>query len=86
MYDSCNQMKDMAYYFPDEYSKGRKCAHRYFFTVLATLHPEYVDDLLLKCKKDRFGADQDQQNKEAIMKSSEWASQLKKFPQIARKS
>ena len=73
-------MKDMADYFPDEYPKGRKCAREYFFTVLATLHPDYVDDLLLKFKKDRFGADQGQSNKEAIVMSSEWVSQLKEFP------
>ena len=86
LYDSCIQMKDMKDYFPDEYPKGRKCAREYFFTVLATLHPEYVGDLLLKCKKDRFGADQGQSNKEAIVMSSEWESQLKEFPQFASKS
>ena len=79
-------MKDMKDYFPDEYPKGRKCAREYFFTVLASLHPEYIGDLLLKCKKDWLGVDQGQSNKEAVVMCTEWERQLKEFPGFDSKS
>ena len=57
LYNECIAMEGMADYFPDEYPKGRQCSREYFFTILASLHPEYTDELLLKCKKDRFGGE-----------------------------
>lgn len=61
LYDSCLQMDNMADYFPDEYPKGRTCQREYFFTVLATLHPDYTEQLLQKCKQLRFGDAQQQE-------------------------
>ena len=55
LYDSCLQMDNMADYFPDEYPKGRTCQREYFFTVLATLHPDDTEQLLQKFKQLRFG-------------------------------
>lgn len=50
-------MPNMKAYFPDSYPKGRSCNREYFFTVLASLHPDYVDELVKKSKSDRFGKD-----------------------------
>ena len=63
LYDQCITMEGMKEYFPDEYPKGRQCSREYFFSILSTLHPEYTEELLMKCKKDRFGLEQQQEKK-----------------------
>jgi hypothetical protein len=57
LYEPCLKMARMSDYFPDKYPKGRTCSRVYFFSVLATLHPEYTDKLLKRSKEIRFGAD-----------------------------
>lgn len=76
----------MADYFPDSYPKGRSCNREYFFTVLASLHPTYCDDLVKKSKKDRFGKLEGVEKGEAIAITADWEQQLKEFPQFTRKS
>ena len=80
LYAVCILLEGMAEYFPDSYPKGRSCSREYFFTVLATLHPEYLKDLILKSKRDRFAVNDEQQAGEAILISPEWEQQLKEFP------
>jgi len=46
LYDPCIKMEGMKDYFPDQYLKGRTCTREYFFTVLATIHPDYTKKLL----------------------------------------
>lgn len=43
LYSKCIVLEGMADFFPDEYPKGRSCSREYFFTILATQYPEYVD-------------------------------------------
>ncbi len=62
----------MTDYFPDEYPKGRTCNRDYFFTVLNSLHPEYTDKLLLKCKEDRYALKEGDPNNDAIEITEEW--------------
>ena len=47
LYEKCLQLEGMADYFPNHYPKGRSCDRSYFFTVLASLYPDYVEKLLL---------------------------------------
>ena len=75
-------MKD---YFPDAYPKGRQCSREYFFSILATLHPDYTSQLLMKSKKDRFAGEGDDAKQEMIEIDDTWAEELKAFPQFARK-
>ena len=42
LYDKCIKMENMSFYFPDQYPKGRNCNREYFFSVLATVHPDYT--------------------------------------------
>ena len=85
LYESCLKMSDMPLYFPDNYPKGRKCCRQYFFSILATIHPEYTDKLLKKCKEVRYGADGEAQKSELIEMDPMWQDQLKEFPQFASK-
>ena len=66
LYPSCIKLPGMAEYFPDKYPKGRSCSREYFFSILATLHPEYTADLILNSKKVRFDGEDDEAVKEKI--------------------
>ena len=63
----------MKVYFPDAYPKGRQCSREYFFSILATLHPDYTNELLMKSKKDRFAGDKDEDKQEMIEIDDTWA-------------
>ena len=85
LYPSCIKLPGMAEYFPDKYPKGRSCSREYFFSILATLHPEYTADLILNSKKVRFDGEDDEAVKEKIEIDPQWEEELKKFPQFASK-
>ena len=84
LYDECMQLPQMALYFPDRYPKGRHCNRQYFFNVLATIQPEYCAALIRESKDHRFKVLEEDQEKEAITITADWASELKQFPQFAR--
>ena len=53
------QMKEDAHfqaYFPDKLPKGRNPGREYFFNVLNTLHPDYVQALVEHAQKLRYSA------------------------------
>ena len=79
-------MPGMAQHFPDEYPKGRTCAREYFFSVLATVHPEYTESLILHSKKQRYDGDEEEDQKEKIEIDPSWEAELKAFPHFASKS
>jgi hypothetical protein len=67
LYKHCILMPNMMDHFPDNYPKGRNCGREYFFTILSSLHPNYTNELILKCKKDRYTLNDDEQKNEAIL-------------------
>lgn len=82
LYAPCLKMSDMAQYFPDAYPKGRSCQREYFFSILATIQPEYTDKLLKRSKEIRYGAEGEKQKDELIEMDPSWQDQLKEFPQF----
>jgi hypothetical protein len=78
-------MPGMAELFPDKYPKNRSCNREYFFSILATVHPEYTDKLLKQSKEIRFGAEGEAQKTELIDMDPIWYDQLKEFPQFSSK-
>ena len=85
LYDTCIKMKGMKEHFPDQYPKGRQCAREFFFTILATKHPDYVKNLILNSKKQRFDGDEESDEEKRIEIDPEWEEELKAFPQFASK-
>ena len=73
LYETCIKMPGMADYFPDKYPKNRQAGRIYFFSVLSTLHREYTDKLLMQSKQVRFAGDDEDQVKQTIEVSDEWA-------------
>ena len=61
LYEPCLELDGMSDYFPDKYPKGRMCCREYFFTILSTLYPTYLRDMLRKSKSDRFALNDDEQ-------------------------
>jgi hypothetical protein len=86
LYDQCIKMPGMAELFPDKYPKGRQCNREYFFSMLATVQPDYTDKMLRKCKEIRFAADGEAQKTELIDMDPHWFDQLKEFPQFSSKN
>jgi hypothetical protein len=72
LYDVCMKMPGMSQYFPDNYPKGRQCSREYFFSVLATVHPDYTNKLLMNCKQVRYGAEGERQQTELIEMDPHW--------------
>ena len=84
LYDDCLKLPHMAAFFPDAFPKGRSCNRGYFFSILATVQPEYCQQLIRSCKDKRFGIVGEEQEQKAIVITEEWAAELKRFPQFAR--
>ena len=84
LYDQCLKLQYMAAFFPDTYPKGRSCNRDYFFSILATVQPEYCEKLIRECKDKRFTITDQEQEQKAIVITEEWAMELKQFPQFAR--
>ena len=80
LYEQCMKLPHMAQFFPDAYPKGRACNRDYFFSILATVQPDYCQRLIRDCKDKRFAVSDDQQENAAIELTSEWAEELKQFP------
>ena len=55
------------------------------FTVLATLLPDYTEELIRNAKKLRNHKDDVQTGGETILLSQEWEEQLKEFSQLKSK-
>ena len=49
--------REMSQYFPDVFSPGKGPAREYFYNVLNTVHPEYLERLLNHANKERMAAD-----------------------------
>ena len=52
---------------------------------MATKHPDYVRNLILNSKKQRFDGDEESDQEQRIEIDPEWEEELKAFPQFASK-
>ena len=53
-------------YLQDEYPKGRYPDRQYFYTILNTVHPEYVKAMIAHANKARFAADGEAQEERVV--------------------
>ena len=79
-------MAGMSQYFPDSYPKGRQCDRDYMFNVANTLHQDIVSEIIKHAHSQRYSVDQQNQNKEAIIMSDHWKSELAALPLSAKVS
>ena len=72
--------KALAAYLPDEYLKQKTADRTYFFNILNTLYPEYVQQLLSHAHKQRTGMEQEQQQEQTIEMHEDWVDLLSQVP------
>ena len=72
-------------YFPDEYPAGKGPPREYFFNVLHTLYPEFLQRMLTHAHEQRMTASGQRGQEEAIQISEFWEEQLKAMPYLSRK-
>ena len=76
---------EMSQYFPDVFSPGKGPSREYFYNVLNTVHPEYLERFLNHANKERMAADGIVGQTEAIQISEFWEQQLKAMPYLSSK-
>ena len=72
-------------YLQDEYPKDRYPDRAYFFTVLNTVHPEYVGNMIVHANSARFAADGEANARQTVDINEEWWDKLQSMPFISRK-
>ena len=72
-------------YMMDNYAKDRLPDRTYFFTVLNTVHPEYVAKMIAHANKQRFGAEGEGLENKTISINKEWWDKLNEMPFFSRK-
>ena len=75
----------MAKYFPDKFPIGKGPPREYFFNVLNTVHPDYLEQVMDHANKQRMTAEGVDMKKESIQISQYWEEQLKAMPYLTRK-
>ena len=72
-------------YFPDKYPAGKGPPRQYFFDILNTIHPEYLEQVLQHANKQRMAADGANNQRDSIQISKFWEEELKAMPYLSRK-
>ena len=76
---------DFTKYFPDTYPAGKGPPRQYFFDVLNTLQPEYLQQVMKHANEQRMSANTADQKEESIAISKFWEEELKAMPYLSRK-
>ena len=78
-------MKDPKFmtFFPDKYPKGKVPPRDYFFNVLNTLQPEYLQQVMAHAAKQRMSAEGENMQRESIKISQFWEEQLRAMPYLS---
>ena len=72
-------------FFPSKYPKDKGPPRDYFFNVLHTLYPEYLQQLMSNANKARMEAGGLGQQSESIRISQFWEEELKALPYLSCK-
>ena len=66
----------MAKYFPDKFPIGKGPPREYFFNVLNTVHPDYLEQVMDHANKQRMTAEGADIKQQSIHISQYWDEQL----------
>ena len=73
----------MMAYFPDRYPKGKGPPREYFYNVLNTIHPDYLQQVLTHAAKQRMTAEGEGMERESIRIFAYWDEQLRSMPYLS---
>ena len=85
LWPHCQKMPEIMRFFPDSLPKGRLPDRNYFWTILNTLNPEYVRQLIDHAVAARNAAGEAHDEEETIVVTAQIAEVLKDAPMISRK-
>ena len=57
---------EMMSYFPSKYPKGKGAPRKYFFDILNTLHPDYLQQVMSHACKQRMTSEGERMARESI--------------------
>ena len=86
LYDKLIQLPCMEAFFPDKYPKGRLCDREYLFNIANTLHPAVMKELIEYALAQRHNVQGQDMEKEAVIATEHWASELRSMPFFAKVS
>ena len=72
-------------YLQDEYPKNRHPDRTYFYTILNTVHPEYVRDMIAHANNARYAPFVQTQELDTVVVNEEWLGKLKSLPFFSSK-
>ena len=72
-------------HFPSKMARGRVPDREYFFNVVNTFHPEYLQQLIKHAQEQRHAGTGEARVNEAIQVSDGWWDALTAVPYISRK-
>ena len=73
-------------FFPDKYPKDKGPPREYFFNILNTIHPDYLQQVMEHASKQRMTTEGEAMKKESIQMSEFWEEQLRQMPYLSCKS
>ena len=76
---------DMSIYFPDKYPIGKGPPREYFFNVLNTVHPQYLEQVMDHANKQRMTVEGEGMKHQGLHVSQYWEEQLKAMPYLTCK-
>ena len=72
-------------YLQDEYPKDRYPDRSYFYTVLNTVHPDYVRDMIEHANNARYAPTGQDKELDTVVVNEEWLDKLKSMPFFSSK-
>ena len=72
--------EELKRHLPNRLAKGRQIDRTYFFTVLNTLEPDKLSQIIAHAQEQRNVAQDEEQQMESIKISESWYEQLKEVP------
>jgi len=78
--------KELLEYFPDEFFKNKQPDRAFFFNVINTVYPGFLDQLISHASKLRFGVVEKEQSEQVILATDEWINRLSAVPFFSKVS
>ena len=85
LWPSLSKDKKFMQFFPDDYAEGKGPSRDYFFGILNTLYPDYLEKIIAHADKQRYSVTGEAMKKESINISDSWQEQLKSMPYLSCK-
>ena len=72
-------------YFPDNFANDKGPSRQYFFDILNTKEPEYLNKVMAHANEQRMSASSDLNQSQFTLISEAWQEKLRSLPYLSRK-